>query len=211
MTRDPAIASPSRSARLPRMLPWVLFVAALAAAAYFGWRAHKAETIVDPIATGLVSFRHHNKLVVLTAQFAPIARNDDTRVFGLVSSRQVAVIPATVRYYVDLAKVGRDRLAWDAASQTLSVRLPKIAIDEPQLDEARAEYLRNGLWVTNDAQEKLTRANSLQAASKVRIAASDGKMIELAQGAAREAIRLNLEGPLRLAGFREAKVAITFD
>ena len=74
-------------------LPWLLFLAALAVLA---WHVFKPEKLGDPLATSLVAFEKQNRLTVFSAQLAPVVASDDVRYFGLVKSKQVAVIPARV-------------------------------------------------------------------------------------------------------------------
>jgi hypothetical protein len=73
---------------------------------------------------------------------APVVSSDDSRLFGLVQSKQVAVIPARIDYTIDLSQMNRDRMAWNAQTQTLSVRLPPLRLSRPNLDEAGAILAR---------------------------------------------------------------------
>jgi hypothetical protein len=57
---------------------------------------------------------------------APVAASDDSRSFGLVNSRQIALIPTRTNYAIDLGKVRRDRLRWDAASKALTTAMPMV-------------------------------------------------------------------------------------
>src|SRR5829696_4720331 len=82
-------------------LPWLLFLAALAALAW-SWFL-KPEKLGDPLATSLVAFEKQNRLTVFSAQLAPVVASDDSRYFGLVKSKQVGVIPARVDYTLDLS------------------------------------------------------------------------------------------------------------
>ncbi|MEL0209600.1 MAG: DUF4230 domain-containing protein, partial [Novosphingobium sp.] len=121
-------------------------------AAFFAWKWWQPEDLGDPLATSLVAFEKQDKLTVFSAELAPVVSSNDSRMFGLVNSKQVAVIPARVDYTINLASVGRDRLSWNAQEQTLSVRLPALTVSRPNLDEARAQYLRDGIWITREAQ-----------------------------------------------------------
>lgn len=192
-------------------LPWLLFIATLALAAWLGWRAFGPEDNGDPLATSLVAFEKQNRLSVFSAQLSPVVASSDSRFFGMVESRQVAVIPARVDYTLDLGAVGRDRLKWDEASTTLSVQLPALTIGKPNLDEARAQYLREGIWITREAQDKLTRANTRLAEQQAVEQAANPVLLGLARGAAKDAIRQNLAIPLKVAGFGDVKVDVRFD
>ncbi|WP_068070723.1 DUF4230 domain-containing protein [Novosphingobium lentum] len=212
--REPTLVAPLRhepSIARASTLPWLLFVVALAAAAWLAWRTYWPEHLGDPLATSLISFEKQDSLTVFSAQLAPVVASDDSRLFGLVNARQVAVIPARVDYTIDLGKVGRNRLAWDAATRTLTVQLPPLTVSRPNLDEARAQYLREGVWITRDAQDKLTRDNTRLAEQQAMQAAGNPVLIGLARSAAREAVTQNLAIPLQVAGYGEVKVVVRFD
>ena len=209
----PPAPAAKREASLARVsfLPWALFLVALSAAVFFAWKWWQPEDIGDPLATSLVAFEKQDKLTVFSAELAPVVSSNDSRMFGLVNSKQVAVIPARVEYTIDLAKVGRERLSWNAEAQTLGVRLPPLTVSRPNLDEARAQYLRDGIWITREAQDKLTRDNTRLAEAQAVKQAANPILMNLARQAAKEAISQNVSIPLQVAGYRQAKVVVTFD
>ena len=193
------------------VLPWLLFVAALTLAGWALWQAFGPEDRADPLATSLVAFEKQNRLTVFSAQLSPVVASKEEQLFGLVRSRQIAVIPARVDYTLDLSAMGRDRLAWDAQARRLDVRLPPITVSRPNLDEGRAQYLREGVWISRTTQDRLTRDNTLAAERQARIAASNPVLLDLARAAARDAVRQNLAIPLQVAGYGEVTVAVRFD
>lgn len=210
---DQPMTSPAHRPSLASFsaVPWLLFLGALVAAAVLAWQLWKPEDIGDPLATSLIAFEKQDRLSVFSAQLAPVVSSDDSRMFGLVKSKQVAVIPARVDYAIDLATVGRDRMKWNTVTKTLSVRLPPLSVTRPNLDEARAQYLREGVWITRDAQAKLTRDNTRLAEQLAVEQAGNPVLMNLARGAAKEAIRQNLSIPLQVAGYGEVKVVVSFD
>ena len=212
-TATPAAAAPAnvRPAARTAALPWLLFVVALALAAWLGWRAFGPKEAGDPLATSLIAFEKQNRLTVFSAQLAPVVSNDDARLFGLVRSKQVAVIPARVDYTLDLSRIGRDRLAWSEEGKVLSVTLPPITVGRPNLDEARAQYLREGVWITREAQDKLTRDNTRLAERLAVEQAGNPVLLDMAKAAARSAVRQNLAIPLEVAGFGKVTVTVRFD
>lgn len=217
MDRDRLNTEPGRPAVAvvaqgrPAVLPWILFLSAVAVAAWLAWQLWKPAPVGDPLATSLLAFDKQDRLTVFSAELAPVVASDDSRLFGLVTSRQVAVIPARVDYAIDLGKVGRDRMRWDAASKTLSVRLPALELTRPNLDEARAQYLREGVWITRAAQDKLTRDNTRLAERLAMEQAANPVLLGLARSAAKDAIRQNLAIPLQVAGYGEVKVSVSID
>ena len=194
-----------------RALPWALFAFALFLAVWAGWRLWRPEAPGDPLATTLVAFEKQDRLTVFSAELAPVVASDDARLFGLLKARQVAVIPARVDYTLDLAAIGRERLHWDAAARRLDVTLPPLRLSRPNLDEARAQYLREGVWITRTAQESLTRANTQAAERQAAKAAANPALMELARAAARDAVRQNLAIPLEVAGYGKVAVRVGFD
>ncbi len=209
-TLAPAPAAQGNLARV-QSLPWLLFIVALAIAAWLAWRQFGPQDYGDPVATSLVAFEEQNRLTVFSAQLSPVVASEDSRLFGALRSRQVAVIPAQVDYTLDLSQVDRTRLAWDEASATLSVQLPALEVGRPNLDEARAQYLREGLWITRDAQDNLSRQNTRLAEQQAVQAAANPVLLNLARSAARSAIRQNLAIPLEVAGYGEVTVSVRFD
>lgn len=208
---DQALAEPEKAPARASALPWLLFVLALAVAAWASWRAFAPAAAGDPLATSLTAFEKQNRLTVFSAQLSPVVAANDEQLFGLIKSRQVAVIPARVDYTIDLTAMGRDRLAWNADARRLDVRLPPLVLSKPNLDEARAQYLREGVWITRTAQDRLTRDNTRVAERQAAEQAANPVLMGLARAAARDAIRQNLAIPLQVAGFGDVTVAVRFD
>jgi hypothetical protein len=207
----PLVADPRPDRPLARAsaLPWLLFLAALAALAWLLFL--KPDKLGDPLATSLVAFEKQNRLTVFTAQLAPVVASDDERLLGLIKSKQIAVIPARVDYTLDLSAMNRDRLRWDEETKTLDVQLPPLTLSRPNLDEARAQYLREGVFITRDAQDKLNRNNTLLAERQATQAAGNPVLMNLARTAAKDAIRQNLAIPMQVAGYGEVEVRVRFD
>ena len=215
--RDEATArlrpAPTREWPLARIqaLPWLLFILALALSAWLAWRAFGPEDNGDPLATSLVAFEKQNRLTVFSAQLSPVVSSEDSRLFGAIRSRQVAVIPARVDYTLDLSDMDRNRMRWDEATSTLDVQLPPLRVGRPNLDEGRAQYLREGIWISRDAQDNLTRQNTRLAEQQAVEQAANPVLMSLARSAAKAAIRQNLAIPLEVAGFGEVTVNVRFD
>ena len=205
--------APHRERPLARVqaLPWLLFILALALAAWLAWRAFGPEDNGDPLATSLVAFEKQNRLTVFSAQLSPVVSSEDSRLFGAIRSRQVAVIPARVDYTLDLSQMDRSRLRWSEETSTLDVQLPPLRVGRPNLDEGRAQYLREGIWISRDAQDDMTRANTRLAEQQAVEQAANPVLMGLARSAAKDAIRQNLAIPLEVAGFGEVTVNVRFD
>ena len=213
VTGDRLRHAPHREAPLARVqaLPWLLFIVVLALAVWFAWKAFGPEDLGDPLATSLVALEKQDKLTVFSAQLSPVVASEDSRLFGAIKSRQVAVIPARVDYTLDLSRMDKSRLAWNPATHTMAVQLPALTVGRPNLDEARAQYLREGVWITNAAQAQLTRDNTRLAEQQAVQQAANPVLMDLARSAAREAISQNLSIPLQVAGYGDVKVNVRFD
>ncbi|MEQ1498663.1 MAG: DUF4230 domain-containing protein [Novosphingobium sp.] len=192
-------------------LPWLIAGGAMAVAALLGWQVWRANDSGDPVATSLAAFEKANRLTVFSAQLAPVVSADDVRGYGLLKSRQIAVIPARIDYTLDLARLDAARFRWDQPGRRLIVTLPPLELSVPNLDEARAQYLREGVWITGPAQAKLTRDNTLQAQRQAAKQARNPALLELARGSARQAVGQNLSVPLKVAGHGDVTVEVRFE
>jgi Protein of unknown function (DUF4230) len=204
-------AAPHRTLARMQGLPWLLFIVMLALAAWLAYRAFWPKAGGDPVGTTIVAFEKQNRLTVFSAQLAPVVAAEDSRLLGLVKSRQVAVIPSRVDYTLDLSRMDRNRLAWNAGTKTLDVLLPPLVVGRPNLDEARAQYLREGVWITREAQDALSRSNTQLAERQAVQQAANPVLMNLARSAAKDAIRQNLAIPLQIAGFGDVTVNARFE
>lgn len=178
-----------------------------------GWYAIRTLTPDqgDPVAASLLAFEKQDRLTVFSAQLALVSASEDERAFGMLKSRQVAVIPARVDYAIDLSQMSKSRMKWDEATSHLDVTLPPLQVTRPNLDEAHAQYLREGVWITGDAQAKLTRDNTLVAEKQANDQARNPALLALARNSAKDAIRQNLAIPLQVAGYGAVNVTVHFD
>lgn len=191
-------------------LPAVMALGLLALGGWYAIRTLRPDH-GDPVAASLLTFEKQNRLTVFSAQLALVSASEDERAFGMLKSKQVAVIPARVDYTIDLALVDRNRVKWDASRDRLDVTLPPLQISRPNLDEAHAQYLREGVWITGDAQAKLTRDNTLVAEQQAASQAQNPALLALARNSAKDAIRQNLAIPLQVSGFGDVDVTVHFD
>lgn len=194
-----------------QMVPWLIAIGLFAVTIWLAWKAFGPDDLGDPVATSLVAFEEQNALTVFSAEFAPVVASEDSRFFGTITTRQVAVIPTRVSYSLDLSQVDRSRLTWNEAEETLTVQLPPVQIGRPNLDEGRAQYLREGIWISRDAQDQLTRDNTQLAEREARKQAANPVLLRLARDAARTAVSQNLAIPLQVAGYGDVEVVVRFD
>lgn len=202
----------SAQRRTGRSAGWkaiVVVALALAVLAYFFGPWRRAEK-VDVVGTMIAGFQKQNSLTVFSAQVATVNTLTRKRAFGLLSSRQTAIIPATVEYRLDQSRMTPDRFRWNGDTQTMTLTLPGLTIAPPNLDGTRAQYFRDGLPVTGAMRDAMANASMAAARREAVREASSAMLQQLARSAAREAMAQNLLLPLRAAGFGRAKVTVRF-
>jgi len=157
----------------------------------------------------LLSVRDQGRLIAYEARFAAVVSASETRL-GL-TARQTLIMPGTVRYGVDLARLSRRDLAWDRATRTLTVTLPPLEISGPDLDLSHVqEYSEGGIVMAlTGAERTLDQANSRSAQDELMRQARDRIPTSLARNAAMRAVARSFAMPLRTAGI-DASVAVRF-
>lgn len=193
------------------MLPWALFIAALALAIWALLRPEKTARAADPLALALAAFDKQPRLTVFSAQLSPAVAGEESGFLGLTKSRQIAVIPARVDYALDLSGIDRKRLSWDGEAQRLDVRLPPLQVTRPALDEGRAQYLREGVWFARRTEDRLSSENARVAEQQARQQATSPALLDLARAAARDVVRQSLAIPLERAGYGKIALTVRFD
>src|SRR3546814_10866329 len=95
-----------------------------------------------------------------------------------------------VRYEVDLGKLTQRDVTWDAASNTLGVRLPPVEADQPQIDLAAIRQYGSGgvLMTLTSAEADLDAANRKEGQAELLRQARAPAMIKIARDATRAAV-----------------------
>jgi hypothetical protein len=197
---------------LGRLVP--LFAAALFLAgvwwlvsAWQAWRAGPTpETVV---AASLEGLQEQNVLVPFTARYVAVVTSRQT-VLG-IAAQKTLILPGTVRYEVNLGSLRQRDLAWDAATNRLTVTLPPLRIAGPDIALSDVREYRDGeliLWLT-DAEQRLDSANQRAAQRELLAQARGETPLRLARGAAIRAVEQSFAMPLRAAGV-EAEVTVRF-
>jgi hypothetical protein len=170
-------------------------------------RGPDPETVVN---SSLESMRAQNRLVPFVARFVAVTSSRQER-FGLTAERTL-ILPGTVRYELDLAKIEREDLDWNSSTKTLSVRLPNIEIAGPEVDlKSAREYGDKGiLGAVTNAEERLDNANRSLAIADLRKQAAGPTTMRLAREAARQAVERSFAMPLQAAGIEGAAVEARF-
>jgi uncharacterized protein DUF4230 len=175
-------------------------------------RSGSPAAAADPMAVAdraLLSIREEGRMVAFTGRFVAVVTARETR-FGL-SARKTLIMPGTVRYGVDLGRLRRQHLAWDAATKTLSVTMPPLEISGPDIDlNDVQEYSEGGLIMAlTDAERTLDRSNRRGAQDELMRQARARTPMHLARNAAMRSVAQSFAMPLRSAGI-DASVSIRF-
>ncbi|MGE0180328.1 MAG: DUF4230 domain-containing protein [Sphingomonas sp.] len=160
-------------------------------------------------ATALLSVREQGRITPYAARFVAMVSETRSR-FGLDAERTL-VVPGDVTYEVNLARLDRNRMAWDAATATLSVTLPPIEVTGPRIDWAEARVQGdNGILVALTGGEgAMDQANRRRAQADLLRRARADAPLRTAREAAMHAVARSFAMPLRAAGI-DASVAVRF-
>ncbi len=166
----------------------------------------------DPLAiahAASLSVREHGRLTSFTGRYVAIVSSRRTR-FGL-TARKTLIMPGSVRYSVDLSRLRRQNLEWDAPTRTLSVTLPPLEISGPTIDLNQVqEYSEGGiLMALTDAERTLDQANRRSAQDELMRQARERTPTSLARDAAMRVVARSFAMPLRAAGV-DASVSVRF-
>jgi ABC-type amino acid transport substrate-binding protein len=165
------------------------------------------ETIV---ASSLKSIQEQNRLSAFAARFVTVVTSSKSQ-FGL-SAEKTLIIPALVRYEVDLAKLQAGDLKWDSPTKTLKVTLSPVEVAGPEFDlNGVREYQSGAVLLTlTDVEKLLDAANRAKAKADIIAQAKAEPMLQLARDAHRRAVERSFALPLAAAGI-EAKIEVEFE
>lgn len=128
----------------------------------------------------------------------------------LFKGRQKLIVPATVSYFVDLAKFNENNVSFDEPTQTVTVLMPELKL-RVDFDPTKATMINSGMPMLNDeVVQALTKLN-YQTATKSAI--KQGQQSEFVRLAS-ERTKVNIERlfriPLQVAGIDDVKVIVRF-
>ena len=157
----------------------------------------------------LLSVREQGRQTVFAARFVAVATASETRL-GL-TARKTLIMPGQVRYGVDLSRLRRRNLAWDAPTRTLTVTLPPLEISGPRIDlDQVQEYSEGGiLMALTDAETNLDESNRRAGQEELMRQARGALPMGQARAAAMRDVARSFALPLRAAGI-DASVAVRF-
>lgn len=195
----------------------VLALMALAAGAaiYFAiaYLQQRAINGPDPItiaSASLQGLREQNRLQTFAARYVAVVTSSQRR-FGVLEARKTLIMPGTVSYEVDLARLEQQDVRWDETTKTLSIRIPEVQVVGPQVDFNQVrEYDNNGVLLqVTDAEARLDAANRAAGQRELVRQAREAAPMNLAREATRRAVERSFAMPLSAVGM-EAKVRVFF-
>jgi hypothetical protein len=159
-------------------------------------------------ATALLSVQEQGRIASYAARFVAIV---SARSGGLIDAERTLIVPGDVSYELDLARLSRERLAWDAGTSTLTVTLPPLEVAGPRIDWAQARVRGDGglLVALAGGESEMDAANRQQAQADLLRQAREEPPLRTARDAAMRLVARSFAMPLRAAGI-DASVAVRF-
>jgi hypothetical protein len=197
--------------RLFGLLPWLLVVTlalALTGRISLPWIARLSGS---PVGLALQAVEEKNDLVVFAASFASITDAAYESPVPGMSSHQTGILRGTVDYRLPLGHFDPSRVAWDANSRSLTLRLPAVQLGQIALDTKDGRYFRSGVFITANQQDAMTRRNAAEAEKDILRQAHSPYLLKLARMAAKNAMQSNVQAALVASGHPDAKIIITID
>lgn len=169
------------------------------------WRGPDAVTIAS---ASLQSIREQARLTPFAARFVAVVTSSQTRL-GLTAQKTL-IMPGTVRYEIDLARIGQRDVLWDKGRKTLTVALPALEVAGPEINLSDIrEYGGGGLLsALTDARSRLDESNRAAAQQELLRQARAPLPLKLARDAAKRAVERSFAMPLKAAGIDATVVAL---
>jgi hypothetical protein len=174
--------------------------------------APRAAARADPMVVAdeaLLALREQGRIVPYSARYLAVVTAKDEKL-GLTAAKTLT-LPGTVRYGLDLTRLRRGDLAWDAPTRTLTVTLPPLEVAGPALETAAAREQSEGGFVMalSGSERALDEANRKNATDELNRQARAPAALDAARGAAMRLVASSFAMPLRAAGV-DASVAVRF-
>jgi hypothetical protein len=160
-------------------------------------------------AATLSGMQEQNRLSAFVASYVAVVTSEQSRL-GL-TARKTLIMPGTVRYEVDLGKLRRQDVAWDADARRLTVTLPPVELVGPTVNMNAIREIDGGglLSALTNAEDRLDAVNRRAAQVELLRQARGPVPMRIARDATRRAVERNFELPLRAAGL-DAQVQVRF-
>ncbi|PNP93714.1 DUF4230 domain-containing protein [Sphingobium sp. SA916] len=196
----------------------VLALLAAGAAMLVGWHRYERDYAVTveedgSAVTRVIAERFAGASSLKVSELSGTIQStaQDVRGFGLLKSDQLVKMPFSVAYFIDVGGIGAGDLEWNEKNRTLIVNAPDVKPGRPNIDESRRTLVQtNGLFVTRQAGEELSRRTSLHAQGRADREARSPERMAQARDYGRAALGRLLGAPLGALGYGDARVIVTF-
>jgi len=184
----------------------------------FGWHYYRQDYTVTrqedgSVVTQVIAARLGGASALKVSELSGTIQStaSDVRGFGLLKSDQVVKMPFSVDYFVDARAIRPADLEWVEASRTLIVNAPDVTVGKPNVDESKRTLVQtNGVFVTRQAGEDLSRRTSAAAQTRAQAEAGSPERMAQARENARRSLAQLLGAPLAKVGYADARVVVTF-
>ncbi|MES2289706.1 MAG: DUF4230 domain-containing protein [Pseudomonadota bacterium] len=173
----------------------------------------KAEKELGLAASRVISevFRREYSLRVATLTGDVVAKGTDPGYLGWLKSTMTLKYPYSVSYNVDVSRIGRADYTWDEASRTLSIKIPDVRPDKPNIDASKAVLTdTTGIWISRTSAFNIAKQAAGRASLSVHETALKENHLQAARLSAREFMENFLAQPLRVAKLGQVNVAVRF-
>jgi len=116
--------------------------------------------------------------------------------------------PYTQSYFVDMKSLTLKDYMWDQDTRTLTVRVPHVVPDQPNIDSSKQVVAQSGPIITRDMQARVRRSIAEGARKQVTDGARRPEIMLVATRAARSAISSNLEKTLAAVGVPGVEIVV---
>ncbi len=194
---------------MKRVLVTILALVLLIGGVVWWAKRHVDPPVETIVASSLSSLQEQNRLSAFAARFVTVVTSRKEQL-GFAAEKTL-ILPAMVRYEVDLAKLTKNDLAWNADTKSLTIILPPVEISGPEfaLDQTKEYGSGAVLMALTDVEKLLDQSNRAKAKMDVLKQAQAATMIKLAQDATIRAVAQSFALPLKAAGV-EANVKAEF-
>lgn len=134
----------------------------------------------------------------------------DRSYWYLFNGQQQLIVPATVSYFIDLAKFNESSATFDDSTNTVNVTVPKLMLTV-EFDPRRATIINSGMPTLNDSVvQVLTKLNYDTARKSAIKQGQQAKLVQDAKDSTKKNIERLFRVPLQAAGKAGVKVIVSF-
>lgn len=194
---------------MSRLLVALAGLALIVAGSLWWLRREVSPPVETIVASSLQSLHEQSRLSAFAARFVTAVTSSKSQ-FGLTAEKTL-ILPAMVRYDIDLQKMSQKDLVWDAPRKTLTIKLPPVEISGPEFDLTQTREYESGmvLMTLTDVEKLLDAENREKAKQDVLAQARSETTMKLAREASVRAVTNSFAMPLRAAGV-DAVVQVEF-